>query len=47
VALELQTVHARHLHVDDETRGIVQIAGPQESFARFKSCRSKAEGLDE
>jgi hypothetical protein len=47
VTLKLQTIHARHLHVNDETRGIVQMAGPQESLGRFKSCRPKAEGLDE
>jgi hypothetical protein len=46
VTLKLQTIHARHLHVNDEARGIVQMAGPQESFGRFKSCRPKAKGLD-
>jgi hypothetical protein len=47
VTLKLQTIHARHLHVNDETRGIVQMAGPQEVLSGFKSRRRKPEGLDE
>ena len=47
VALELQSIHARHLYVHDETRGIEQLAGSQENFGRFKGGRSKAERFDQ
>jgi len=47
VALELQSIHAWHLYVNNETRGIVQLARPQETFGRFKGCRSKAKRFDE
>jgi hypothetical protein len=47
VVLKLQSIHARHLHVNDETRGIVQVTGTQERFGGFISRRAKAKGLDE
>jgi hypothetical protein len=47
VALELQSIHAWHLHVNDETRGIAQLVRPQEDVGRFKGCRSKAKRFDE
>jgi hypothetical protein len=47
LALQLQSVHARHLNVNDEARSIVQLFGLQETFARFKGSHPKAERLDE
>jgi hypothetical protein len=46
-ALQLQSIHPRHLYVNNETRGIVELAGPQETVGRFKGCRSKAKRFDE
>src|SRR5215469_15665401 len=47
MALELQSVHARHLYVKDETRGMAQPAEPQEAFSRCKGRHSIAERLNE
>ena len=47
VSLCRRLSYAGHPHVNDETRGIVQLAGVQKHFSRFKGCRAKTERLDE
>src|SRR5690348_15719173 len=47
LALKLQSIHAGHPYVNDETRGTVQVARVQKHFRRFKSCRAKTKRLDE
>lgn len=45
--LQLQSVHAGHLHINDETCGVVQMAKAEKALGRFKSCGSESERFDE
>jgi hypothetical protein len=47
VALELQSIHARHLYVNNETRGILPFVRLQETLSRLEGSRSKAKRFDE
>jgi hypothetical protein len=46
-ALKLQSVHTRHSYVDNEARGIAELAGVEVTLRGFKDCRSETKGLDE
>ena len=47
LTLQLQSVHAGDLYVNDQTRGIVQMARAKKVPGRLKSCLSIAKRLDE